>query len=89
MKATQPGPVIGIAMENFEENRQHTVDSKQGKEGRILVFLANGEGNLAANLLKAQDKIKTLKEDLEELRLEFSKLKSEPTKTVGQAEGGK
>lgn len=61
---------------------------KGEEEGKALVFLANGEGNLAGHLRQAQDEIKTLKENLEELRLEFSKLRNELTKNSGP-EGGK
>ncbi|MBI2071375.1 MAG: hypothetical protein HYT79_12370, partial [Elusimicrobia bacterium] len=65
MKATEPGSVIGVALDNF--------DGKNSKEGKVLTFINLGESNLS-------EKVKTLSGELEAVKLEMLKMKKQLTR---------
>jgi hypothetical protein len=69
MKATRPGPVIGIALEAFGHGLPEEV-TRGAAVGKILFFVHRGEHGAAEHMSRMQ-------QDYEELRAELDTLRSE------------
>ena len=73
MKATEPGPTIGIALEPY--GQEQAAAAKAGV-GKVLCFLSLGERHSAQAVRRLTEEHKSLRTDLDALRAELQELKA-------------
>ncbi len=67
MKATEPGPTVGIALDDF--------DGSQGESGKVLCFVDIGERNLSETVRKLEARTARLEAENQDLRARLSGLR--------------